>query len=589
MNNTKELRVSTQSESGKKVESLSTSTSILLICLLYAFVYALSLVTGIADVEFMGVDERSIITSLHGLFSGPLYNMTEQYHSKAYGWTYFTINFLVISPLKILQVENDLVYNFTIRATLFIIGILAAVTFYLVSTKFLSRLAAFVLTVLFLLDPVASHYFVTIHPETTGMLFYLLGVYFLFEYFSEDEKKLKIYMCALACFWLSALAKQPFAVTSVVTMVLFPLHYIITERKLFWEYLLAKEAWKILFLSLLVVIALLFVVNPYAILSFSAFVEGQMGPLSHSEGRPFEEAVLLWWNRLKESPLVLANFSLLLLLPFYKNLKLHSVFIFSVLTSSIVSILFMYMQKLIVSMTYLYPLFPIFLWNISHALKLLSGKLHKIQAHLPVMAAGLIVLIVGPYFFLHAVQSVYRIHAHFHLEDRYTTHVIYSYIETLPTTKKLLYMPTIAMPKKHKVNSCHVWRNCNTEQAIRNFEPDYILVNWNYPYFNPEILNAYMQGESYELIHRIKGGGVGSLNCGFPEYLIDRESSSQAESDVPREGGVSISEFHVLDNLSIVSMAKRIGGCVNYFQDIYSIDNLNENLGDDLEVWRRLR
>ena len=571
----------------QKIRSLSVPYSILFIVLLYIFIYALSLLTGVSDVEFMGVDERSIMTSLHGLFSGPLYNMTEQYHSKAYGWTYFSINFLVISPLKLLQVDNDFVYNVVVRATLFVIGILVGVAFYLVSIRFLSRLASLVLAILFLLDPVASHYFVTIHPETTGMLFYLGGVYFVFKYFSEGQEKLKIYIIALTCFWLSSLSKQPFAITSVVTILLFPLYYLVNGSVSARGYLLKKSTWNTFFLSVFVVVTLLFVVNPYAILNFSAFLEGQMGPLSHSEGRPLEEAVLLWWNQLKESPVVLANFLLLLLLPFYKTLKLSSLFVFSVLASCVVSVLFMYMQKLIVSMTYIYPLFPVFLWNTAYALKLFLGRIEK-NTYLSVATVCFLMVVVGPYFLLHAIQSVYRIHAHFLLEEKYTTHVVYSYIEELPSTEKLLYMPTIAMPKTHKHNSCHVWRSCNTEQAIKKFQPDYIFVNWRYPYFEPEIIKTYMKNEPYELVHQISGGGDLSLNCGLPDYLMAPKSTDELANDGVSEGLSLLSEFGVLENFSIVSMGNRIGNCIDSFQGIYDTDQVSESLGDDIEVWKKV-
>jgi len=80
----------------------------------------------VADVEFTGIDERSIMTSLQGLFSGHFYNMTKQYHSRAYGWRYFAISFLAIWPLKVLQVESDLDYNVVVRPVLFLIGILVA-------------------------------------------------------------------------------------------------------------------------------------------------------------------------------------------------------------------------------------------------------------------------------------------------------------------------------------------------------------------------------------------------------------------------------------------------------------------------------
>ncbi len=377
----------------------------LLLVVVYACFYSLALVTGIEDVEFMGVDERSIMTSLHGLYSGPLYNMTEQYHSKAYGWTYFSVNFVAIAPLKLLGVESDWSYNLLVRSVQFLIGIGVTLLFYLIARGVFSSLISFAVALIFLSNYTAAHYFVTIHPETTGMLFYLAGLYVLFRFFETKENHLKLYVLGLTFFWLSALSKQSFAVTSAVTMLLFPAHYLIYKQMSIAAWLRKPSTWGLALLSVVVVIVVLFVINPYAIIDFSGFVEGQMGPLSHSSGRSLEEAVVLWADRIKETPLVIFHAVLILILPFYKRLNLHPLFIFSFMASWSVALLFMYMQKLIISMTYLYPLYPVFIINIVYGLKkilsLLAGS-NKKSAVAFVLVFGVLTV---PIITLEAMQA----------------------------------------------------------------------------------------------------------------------------------------------------------------------------------------
>ncbi|KKL76292.1 hypothetical protein LCGC14_2046340, partial [marine sediment metagenome] len=284
-------------------DALKDRYAVFFVISLYVCMYSVSLLARISDVEFMGVDERSIINSLHGLFSGPLYNMNEQYHSKVYGWTYFSINFMVISPLKLLQVESSLVYNIVIRGVLFLIGMAASITFYVISRKFFNRIIALLITVYFLTHPVISYFFLNIHPESTGLLFYFFGLYCLLEYFSTSNKQLCLYIFGLIFFWLSALSKQPFAVLTVFTFILFPVHYLKSRRLTISACIGQKSTWVLLALSIAIAFLILLVVHPYSILDFPSFLEGQLRPLSHSTARTLEDAAALWYSQLKNHPI----------------------------------------------------------------------------------------------------------------------------------------------------------------------------------------------------------------------------------------------------------------------------------------------
>ena len=54
----------------------------------------------------MGVDPSSIIGSINNMFEKPVYDMNGSYHSRVYGWTYFSLNFVVLAPFKLIGADH---------------------------------------------------------------------------------------------------------------------------------------------------------------------------------------------------------------------------------------------------------------------------------------------------------------------------------------------------------------------------------------------------------------------------------------------------------------------------------------------------
>ena len=61
------------------------------------------MVSDISLITAYEVDPGSIIDSIEKLYSGKIYNMLNGYHSKFYGWTYISINFWLLLPIKLLN------------------------------------------------------------------------------------------------------------------------------------------------------------------------------------------------------------------------------------------------------------------------------------------------------------------------------------------------------------------------------------------------------------------------------------------------------------------------------------------------------
>jgi len=170
----------------------------------------------------MKVDPASITHSIYELFESPYYNMLASYHSRYYGWSYMVINFIILSPFELIfgitHHNHPEVINFTIRAILFAISLFAVLVFYTVCLKLTRyRTISFFAALLFMVTPITSTFWHTIHPEAAGILFFLLGaLYFL--HFRESRER-KDYIFCLVFLVLSSLSKQPFFVVSLFVLL----------------------------------------------------------------------------------------------------------------------------------------------------------------------------------------------------------------------------------------------------------------------------------------------------------------------------------------------------------------------------------
>ena len=192
----------------------------------YLALYGVSVFTQVKNVAFMGVDEGSIIEAINNLFQPYYYNMLGSYHTKFYGWSYVAINFFVLAPFKLFGLSNSVAINIIIRLVLFVIGLASTFVFFFVGRRLFGTVLSFFLTLFFLSHPVAAHYFTTIHPESTGTLFYLIGLLFLGRFVSDERKMLVNYKWAVVAFSISSLSKQPYFFICFATLLCFPYFFI---------------------------------------------------------------------------------------------------------------------------------------------------------------------------------------------------------------------------------------------------------------------------------------------------------------------------------------------------------------------------
>ena len=478
---------------------------------IYFLLYAGNIFAYVRSAELMGVDPRSIIGSIHALFEDPVYNLHGAYHSRVYGWTYFVINFFVVAPFKLLG-ASELVMNIVFRMTLFVIGLILILAFYGVAYRFVGKLFGAFAVVLLMINPVAGFFFLEIHPETTGVMFYLLALYFLIKFASEGQT-LRTYAIAVVFLALSALSKQPFAIISFFIFLCFPYLRLQSLGCSLKEYLKTTEFRKLFLLTIALVFGVTFIVHPYAILRFDQLLYYQLRPLSHSRG-DVSSIVGPWAAQVYSNPIVLMNFSLLLLLAAYKKLHLPLLFRYSIIVSAFVTVLFMYMQKQFIIVNYLFPLFPIYVLNIVFAVKTVFEVVIKPRGKL--VSSAVIVITTAYFSFVFAQnlsQTVYYSYKRIYLDGLTTKDLSWVYIQGLPEKARILYMPTVAMPPEYKETSCHVWRACNKLDGLTEFDPEYILVSWDFRYFNKDLYKQFVASNNYRQIHEIKPEASAPLNC----------------------------------------------------------------------------
>lgn len=466
----------------------------------YFALYCVGVISRVESVVFMGVDEASIIESIKALFRPPVYNMLASYHSKFYGWSYIVINFVVLAPFKLMGIETPLVTNIVVRAVLFLIGLTASCLFYFVCRHIYGVLLSAIITLFFLTHPVVGYYFIMIHPESTGILFYLLGLLFLCRFVGDEKGMLSNYLGAVISFSISSLAKQPFFFISLLTILYFPYHFLKIKSIPVLDFIKSKNFVKLSAATIGVSALVAFIIHPYAFFQFGKFVGFQRHILDVNSKKTFSDVGLAWVVQIRENPIVIVN-SLLLMLPFIHRRYRTIPFVYSIVASSVVTLLFVYKSRYFVNITYLFPLYPIYILNISYAMYVLYNwhSLREIRWIKGVLMFSIFLFFI-PHFVLNFFQNTYVICKMWLLDGLTTKNLSWSYIESLPVNSRIAYLPTVAVPDSYREIGCHVWQGCASEKQLDEYSPDYMFVSWEYEYFNADEWAKFINKNGYTKI-----------------------------------------------------------------------------------------
>lgn len=501
--------------------------------------HAFILIQDINLISAFEVDPGSIIASINDLFNMPMYNMLNGYHSKFYGWTYFSINFLLLTPLKILLylfgIKSQTPILFAIKIIYFSIGLLMTLAFYEVLNK-LSRNRFLIINFLFSFLFVASsvHYvFYFIHPESTGALFIFLGISTLLLFIKES--KLLLYYTGVIFLVMASLAKQTFFIAALPIFFCFLDVYRRSININSSSFVTSTHLFKLLKNTFYLSLFIFFIIHPYAFFKPIAFLSFQHSlALSFSANGEvsYIDSIYSWINFLKYNHLMYFSFwSLFFVIPFafYKYKKTNHYEYFLTVMNGIAAIfifLFVaYGNRLVFFDNYLFPCYLFLFFNIfviSHFL-IIKTRNYKFVFFNEFFHVAFISLF--SYFIFTGMKatltdSLTRLNYKNSIAFR-----SYDYIKSnIKNGDKIAHDHFVAVPDYMNNISCHFWRGCGTD-FIEEFNPNYVIFNPNFSFNGKSIETQRL--EKYVKDHNmILAGKISSLQFNIVDVGISNNDNT---------------------------------------------------------------
>jgi hypothetical protein len=507
------------------VNSYFSSPFRILIIILFSILFLPHVFVVVKDINFViayEVDPGSIIQSILSLYQHS-YNMNAAYHSQYYGWTYYSLNFLLIAPVYIAHtlkvVANDYFLFVSIRFILFLIGLASVLAFYEVAYRTLKHsFLSFMAAILYIASPVVFKFFYFIHPETTGILFILLSVLCLLQYIDAKASDYRWYSFGLLSLVLSILSKHVFVIFAPGVIFLFIYYYCFYQKVSFFQFVFSRKFVEILLKSILFSIFIFFIINPYAFFQPKIFITNQIFLFSSSTQSALTniEAIVAWIKVIKTIPIVLIS---IFLFPFtflgaiffgrYQRIgmALYSV---NILSAIIFVIIMVISSRFLITETYFAPVFPFFVLNLMSIPLFIINKWNrsavKLIIYLPLLYFLFFVLIRD---FSASLPEGYNRFMYQNSE----TYKVYMYIEeNIPSKSKIAYDQFVAIPSDKNIKGCHYWQGCGTDY-IEDFQPDYIIFNKNWTFngfvhLPTQRLIKYITDHNFKLIDTIGTLGV---------------------------------------------------------------------------------
>ena len=504
-----------------------------LVVLIFSTLYLPQAFVMFQDINLISAfetDPGSIISSINDLFQSPIYNMMNGYHSKFYGWTYFSLNFLILSPLKfflyIFKIKSQAPIFLTIKIIFFLIGLFTTLAFYQVLNKLSKNKNLFInflFCILFMTSSIHSIFYF-IHPESTGALFIFLGILSLL--FFIQDRKLSLYFTGVIFLVMASLAKQTFFIAALPILYCFIEVYRkkinMNYSSFFMSILFFKLLKNTFFLSLL----LFFIIHPYAFIRPIDFLKFQYllaQSFSTANEVSYIQSINSWVSIIKYNPLMFFSLiSLPIIIPFtffmYKKSNLYEYFLFSMngITAISIFLFVAYGNRLAFYDHYLFPCYLFLFFNIIgivHFLVIRSLKfkfrLFKFFFYFSSIVFFLIFIVVGMKSTFHdlSVRLDYKNSISFKT---------YEYINNIRSGDKIAHDHFVAVPFDMNNISCHFWHGCGTDY-IEEFNPTYVMFNPNFSFNGPSKetlrLKKYIKDHNMKLVSKI-ASRQGNINGG---------------------------------------------------------------------------
>ncbi len=497
---------------------------------LFSLVYlphAFILLDDINLISAYEVDPGSMISAINDLYHRHYYDMMNGYHSRYYGWSYFSINFFLLLPIKIFALlfgsSSDFLSVLLIKLTFFLIGLLAVLGLWIGLNKIGAGkryLISFCVCLLFVFSS-TSYLFYFIHPETTGALFIFAAIGCLIEYVKKAKNI--TFLLGLTFLVLASMSKQTFFIGSIFIFIGFIHFYRINISKTFLDFMRSKDFYKLARNTTLVSFSIAFIIHPYAFIDFLDFLSYQSElSKSFSSGAElsYVNSIVAWIDVLKFDSVMLFSF---LTLPFVFIISLYKykveasqVSYLSLLNSfaAISTFLFVaYGNRLVFSHHYLFPAYLFLFINIFIIFDFLTSLPNNfLRRFFKVFAVYFFILFIA----VCARNAILKSFARFDYQSSIAFHT-YSFIKNnVKNDDKIAHDHFVAVPFEMNSISCHFWRGCGTD-FIEKFNPNYVIYNPNYSFAWPsketERLTKYVQDHNMILITKIEGNQANPVDA----------------------------------------------------------------------------
>jgi hypothetical protein len=483
--------------------------------------HAFIMIQDINLISAFEVDPGSIIASINDLFNKPIYNMLNGYHSKFYGWTFFSINFLLLTPLKILRyffgIKSQTPILFAIKIIYFAIGLLMTLAFYQALNKLSGNrflVINFLFSVLFIVS--SLHYvFYFIHPESTGALFIFLSISSLHLFIKES--KLLLYYTGVIFLVMASLAKQTFFIAALPILFCFIDVYRKGINMNSSSFFTSTHFFKLLkntfYLSLLVS----FIIHPYAFIKPIEFLNFQYSlsqSFSSAGDISYMHSINSWVSLIKNNPLMYFSFiSLSIVIPYaffmYKKSNLYEYFLVSMngVAAIFIFLFVAFGNRLVYHDAYLFPCYLFLFFNIFAIVQFLIIETRKFKLllfreffYITFISFFLFFIVVGLKSTLHDSRA--RLDYKNSIAFR-----TYEYINNnIKPGDRIAHDHFVAVPYEMNNISCHFWRGCGTDH-IDKFSPNYVIFNpdWSFNGISVETerLAKYVKDHNMLLIGKI--------------------------------------------------------------------------------------
>jgi hypothetical protein len=446
--------------------------------------HAFVVVNNISFISAFESDAGSIISNILALYRTE-YNMNLSFHSARYGWTYFSLNYFLLFPIYIIvSILNFGPYNLflfvSIRLILFMIGLASVLAFYEVAKRILKQnFIGFIASILYIASPMISRFFYFAHPETTGLLFLFISILCLIRYYEGLAKDHRWYTLGLSSLVLSVLSKQQFVLLAPSVIFLYYYFYCHYHKKSLFRFFITKQFVRVSIASIVLSVAIFFIINPYAFIQPHMFIENQFKvvPGLNEGSSELLQGLGAWFNILKGYPIILFSilsfpFTILGVFILRRGQSIGKVlYIVNILSALLYGGIISIYSISFFSAHYFVPIYPFLILNF------LSVFLYIIRKSNVSLVKFLLTFSLFSIIVVEFSASLPMGYDRLMYQDG-TTYKVYTYIEeNIPESSKIAHDHTVGVPSN--IKGCHYWNIC-ARDYIEGFQPDYVIFNEDY-------------------------------------------------------------------------------------------------------------